>query len=52
LVFVVDEHYHGRGIATHLYAMLIRLARERGIKGFTADVLFNNLAMMNVFHKG
>jgi len=52
LVFVVDEPYHGRGIATHLYAMLIRLARERGIKGFTADVLFNNLAMMNVFHKG
>jgi len=52
LVFVVDEHYHGRGIATHLYAMLIRLARERGIKGFTADVLFNNMAMMNVFHKG
>ena len=52
LVFVVDEAYHGRGIATHLYAMLIRLARERGIKGFSADVLFSNLAMMNVFHKG
>jgi acyl-CoA hydrolase/GNAT superfamily N-acetyltransferase len=52
LVFVVDEHYQGRGIATHLYAMLTRLAQERGIKGFTADVLFNNLAMMKVFHKG
>lgn len=52
LVFVVDEQYHGRGIATYLYTMLIRLARERGIKGFTADVLFNNVAMMNVFHKG
>ena len=52
LVFVVDEPYHGRGIATHLYTVLISLARERGIKGFTADVLFNNLAMMKVFHKG
>ena len=52
LVFVVDEPYHGRGIATYLYTLLLRLARERGIKGFTDDVLFNNLAMMNVFHKG
>jgi acyl-CoA hydrolase len=52
LVFVVDEEFQGRGVATYLYAMLIRLARERGLKGFTADVLFNNLAMMKVFHKG
>jgi GNAT superfamily N-acetyltransferase len=52
LVFVVDEPYHGRGIAGYLYAMLIRLGRERGLKGFTADVLFDNLAMMKVFHKG
>jgi acyl-CoA hydrolase/GNAT superfamily N-acetyltransferase len=52
LVFVVDEDFHSRGIASYLYAMLIRLARERGLKGFTADVLFNNLAMMKVFHKG
>lgn len=52
LVFVVDEAFQGRGVATYLYAMLIRLARERGLKGFTADVLFNNLAMMKVFHKG
>jgi RimJ/RimL family protein N-acetyltransferase len=52
LVFVVDEQFQERGIATCLYAMLIRLGRERGLKGFTADVLFNNLAMMKVFHKG
>jgi acyl-CoA hydrolase/GNAT superfamily N-acetyltransferase len=52
LVFVVDEQFQGKGIATYLYAMLIRLGRERGLKGFTADVLFNNLAMMKVFHKG
>jgi acyl-CoA hydrolase/GNAT superfamily N-acetyltransferase len=52
LVFVVDEAFQGRGVATYLYALLIRLARERGLKGFTADVLFNNLAMMKVFHKG
>jgi acyl-CoA hydrolase len=52
LVFVVDENYQSFGIATTLYGMLSRLAKERGLKGFTADVLFDNLAMMKVFHKG
>jgi acyl-CoA hydrolase/GNAT superfamily N-acetyltransferase len=52
VVFVVDEKYQGKGIATFLYSMLIRLARERGIKGFKADVLFLNIGMMKVFRKG
>jgi acyl-CoA hydrolase/GNAT superfamily N-acetyltransferase len=52
LVFLVDESFHGRGIATYLYTLLIRLAKERGIKGFAADVVFDNLGMMKVFHKG
>ena len=52
LVFVVDENFQSFGIATYLYCMLIRLAKERGLKGFMADVLFDNLAMMKVFHKG
>jgi len=52
LVFVVDENFQSFGIATYLYGMLIRLAKESGLKGFMADVLFDNLAMMKVFHKG
>ena len=52
LVFMVDENFQARGIATHLYGMLIRLARPRGLKGFMADVLFDNHGMMKVFHKG
>ena len=52
VAFVVDEEYQGLGIASYLYAMLIRLAKERGIKGFTADVLASNKAMMRVFEKG
>jgi acyl-CoA hydrolase/RimJ/RimL family protein N-acetyltransferase len=52
VVFVVDEAYHGQGIATYMYRMLVRLARERGVQGFTADVLFSNLGMMKVFRKG
>ena len=52
VAFVVDEAYQGLGIASYLYGMLIRLAKERGIKGFTADVLASNKAMMRVFEKG
>jgi GNAT superfamily N-acetyltransferase len=52
VAFVVDEEYRGLGIAGFLYNMLIRLAKERGIKGFTADVLASNKSMMKVFEKG
>ncbi len=52
VVFIVDESHQGLGIATHMYRMLIRLAKERGVQGFTADVLFSNLGMMKVFRKG
>jgi RimJ/RimL family protein N-acetyltransferase len=52
IAFVVDEEYQGLGIAGFLYKMLIRLAKERGIKGFTADVLASNKAMIKVFEKG
>ena len=52
VVFVVDEKYQQGGIATMMYEMLIRLAQERGIKGFMAEVLFSNFGMMKVFKKG
>jgi len=51
-VFVVDEAYQKLGIASFLYRLLIRLAMERGIKGFAAEVLASNRGMMKVFHKG
>ena len=52
LAFVVDEQYQGFGIGSYLYKMLIRLAKERGLKGFTAEVLPANQSMMKVFEKG
>ena len=52
IVFVVDEAYQGIGIGTFLYGMLTRLAKERGLKGFTAQVLFSNIGMMKVFKRG
>ena len=52
VAFVVDEAYQGKGIATYLYRMLARLARQRGARGMTADVLATNQAMLKVFEKG
>jgi acyl-CoA hydrolase/RimJ/RimL family protein N-acetyltransferase len=51
VAFVVDEAYQGRGIATFVLKMLIRLAKERGLKGFKADVLSSNKSMLKVFEK-
>jgi len=52
VVFVVDEKYQQRGIASFLYQMMIGLAKKRRIKGFTAEVLFSNIGIMKVFRKG
>lgn len=49
--FIVDESYQGKGIASYLFDLLIRVAREAGIAGFTADVLADNKAMIKVYEK-
>ncbi|OQY12120.1 MAG: GNAT family N-acetyltransferase [Desulfobacteraceae bacterium 4572_19] len=52
VAFVVDEDLQGVGLGTYLFQMLIRIAKERGVLGFTADVLSSNRGMMKVFEKG
>jgi RimJ/RimL family protein N-acetyltransferase len=51
IAFVVDEEFNGLGIATYLFNLLVRIAKERGFKGFKADVLGTNKSMMKVFEK-
>ncbi len=51
IAFVVDEAYKGKGIATFLFLNLIKIAQERGIQGFTADVLASNKSMLKVLEK-
>jgi len=51
VAFVVDENYQGKGIASFLLKMLVAAATEQGIEGFTADVLYDNKAMLKVFEK-
>jgi len=49
--FVVDENYQGLGIASYLFDLLIKVAREEGVAGFTADILADNKTMLKVFEK-
>lgn len=51
VVFVVDEPYQRLGIAGFLLGMLKNIAVQRGLKGFDAEVLLANSAMMKVFKK-
>ena len=49
VAFMVEEDFHGRGIASLLLRHLARVARVQGIETFEADVLAENKAMQAVF---
>jgi RimJ/RimL family protein N-acetyltransferase len=49
VAFIVEEDYHGQGIARKLLRHLGLIARERGIVRFEAEVLAHNGAMLRVF---
>lgn len=49
VAFLVDDHEHGRGLASLLLEHLAVLARERGGQRFVADVLGDNHRMRRVF---
>ena len=49
VAFVVEEDYHGQGIASLLVRHLAKVAAAQGIRTFEADVLAENKAMLAVF---
>jgi len=49
VAFLVADAAHGHGIGTLLLEHLAAVARRRGIRHFTADVLMENQPMLRVF---
>ena len=49
VAFMVEEDYHGLGIASRLLQHLAEVARSQGIGTFDATVLAENKAMLSVF---
>jgi acyl-CoA hydrolase/RimJ/RimL family protein N-acetyltransferase len=49
--FLVRDDWHGKGIGTALMNMLVDIARQKGIAGFSASVLAQNHGMLRIFHK-
>ena len=51
VAFVVRDDWQNRGVGTFLLRHLMNMARRNGIRGFTAEVLRDNVAMQRVFNK-
>jgi RimJ/RimL family protein N-acetyltransferase len=48
IAFIIEEDYHGQGIASRILKNLIEIGREKGVLQFEAEVLRENKAMLAV----
>ena len=51
IAFLVADAYQGKGIGTFLMRYLVKIAKAKKIKGFTAEVMRDNVAMIALMHK-
>lgn len=51
VAFLVEEDYHGQGLAGLLLRHLAEIARGMGVQQFEAEVLAGNRAMLRVFER-
>ncbi|MBF0378402.1 MAG: GNAT family N-acetyltransferase [Desulfamplus sp.] len=51
IAFLIEEAYQGVGIGSYMLNLLISVAREHEIKGFSAEVISDNQPMIKVFEK-
>ncbi|UCF34584.1 MAG: GNAT family N-acetyltransferase [Phycisphaerales bacterium] len=51
VAFLVQDEWQDKGLGTALFQILIEAARAGGIRGFTAEVLADNVPMLRVFHE-
>jgi acyl-CoA hydrolase/GNAT superfamily N-acetyltransferase len=52
VAYLVDPDWQGRGLGTLLHARTVQYAAAHGVRGFTADILEDNPAMLDVFRRG
>jgi acyl-CoA hydrolase/GNAT superfamily N-acetyltransferase len=52
VAYMVEPEWQRSGLATALHARTVDYARTHGVRGFTADVLTSNPAMLAVFRRG
>ena len=48
---MVMDNWQGKGLGSFLYNYLVRVARSRGVDGFTAEVLYENRGMLHILQK-
>lgn len=51
IAFLVADKWQGKGIGTFLMRELVKIAKLKKIKGLTAEVLRDNVAMIALMHK-
>ncbi len=51
VAFIVEEDYHGLGMASMIFRHLAGIAKQKGIAEFHAEVLPENKGMLAVFNK-
>jgi RimJ/RimL family protein N-acetyltransferase len=52
VAYIVDPDWQGKGLGTAMHQRTVQYAAAHGVRGFTADVLDDNEAMIAVFHHG
>ena len=51
IAFLVADAWQGKGIGTYMMQALVKIARAKNIKGLTAEVMRDNVAMIALMHK-
>ena len=52
VAYMVDPEWQGAGLASGLHERMVEYARQRNVRGFIAEVLTDNRAMLRVLQRG
>ena len=52
VAYMVADDFQGKGLGSELHRRTLEYAMAHGVRGFTADILEGNTAMLAVFERG